>query len=105
MNEMNEINVISFNDYKYHEYHEYDEYDEYDNNKIIYIPFYNICAYYDTDKFVVYQLENEFNQNEYYNVKNIMVPESFAQKLKYIFDMENEIKIISKNNKYYMDNI
>ena len=99
MNElnMNEINAISFSDY------EYDEYDDY--NKIIYIPQYKLYAYYDIDKFVVYQIENEFDQNEHFYVKTHMIPLSFAENLKYIYDMENEIKIISKNNKYYLDNI
>ena len=75
--------------------------DDYDDNKIIYIPKYNLYAYYESNKFVVYKLEKEFNQQDYYNVENIMIPELFAKNIIQIYDMDNEIKIISKNNRTF----
>ena len=87
----NNINVFKFNEYE----------DDYEQNKILYIPKYNIYVYYEADKFIVYKLDLEFNQENYYNVENITVSETFADKMMDIYNMENEIKIISKNNKIY----
>jgi hypothetical protein len=83
----------------------YESEDDYDYDKIIYIPLYNLYAYYDLNKFIVYRREYEFNINDYYNVENIILSKSLADNLKYIFDAENDIKIISKNNKCYFDEI
>jgi len=91
--EINTVNAIKFSEYEYED----------DYNKILYIPKYNIYTYYESDKFVVYSLDNEFNQHDYYNVENVMIPESFVKNIMNIYEMENEIKIISKNNKVYFD--
>ena len=91
MDIFNEINVFKFNEYEYED----------DYNRILYIPKYNIYVYYESDKFIVYKLEDDFNQENYYNVENIMISETFADNMLDIYNMENEIKIISKNNKIY----
>lgn len=89
----NKINVFKFNEYEYE--------DDYEQNKILYIPKYEVYVYYESDKFIVYKLDLEFNQENYYNVENIMVSETFVERMMDIYNMENEIKIISKNNKVY----
>ena len=91
MDMYNNINVFKFNEYE----------DDYEQNKILYIPKYKIYVYYEPDKFIVYKLDLEFNQENYYNVENIMVSETFVERMMDIYNMENEIKIISKNNKVY----
>jgi len=88
----------SINAIKFYEYEDDSEY-----NKILYIPKYKIYVYYESNKFIVYTLEYEFNQENYYNVEHIMIPETFADKMFDIYNMENEIKIISNNNKIYFD--
>jgi len=87
----NKIHAFKFNE------------DNYEQNKIIYIPKYKIYVYYESNKFIVYTLDLEFNQENYYNVENIMVSETVVERMMDIYDMENEIKIISKNNKVYFD--
>lgn len=93
------INAIKF--------YEYEDEDDFEYNKILYIPKYKIYVYYESNKFIVYTLEYEFNQENYYNVEHIMIPETFADKMFDIYNMENEIKIIikiiSNNNKIYFD--
>jgi hypothetical protein len=96
MDIFNKINVFKFNEFEYE--------DHYEHNKILYIPKYNIYVYYESDKFIVYKLEDDFNQENYYNVENIVVSETFADNMMDIYIMQNEIKIISKNNKIYFDN-
>lgn len=91
--DMSNINIFKFNEYE----------DDYEQNKILYIPKYKIYLYYESDKFIVYKLDLEFNQENYYNVENIMISETFADKMLDIYNMENEIKIISKNNKIYFN--
>ncbi len=95
------IDAYSFDRYNY----EYE--DDYVSNsdKIIYIPSYKLYAYYEDNRFNVYKLEENFNQNDYSNLKQIKLPSAFVQNLQYIYDMENDIKVISKNNKVYFDNI
>lgn len=90
------INAYTFSRYAY-----YSE----DDAKIIYIPLYDLYAYYEENKFIVYKLDEIFNKNNYSNTKEINISMSFADNLKYIYDIENDIIIISKNNKIYFDNI
>jgi hypothetical protein len=95
------IDAYSFDRYNY----EYEDNYDSDGDKIIYIPSYQIYAYYEDNRFIVYKLEENFTQTDYSNVKEIQIPSAFVQNLQYIYDTENDIKIISKNNKIYFDDI
>ena len=100
---MEYIDAYSFDRYNYD--YEYEDNYVNDSDKIIYIPSYKIYAYYEDNRFIVYKLEENFNQNDYSNVKEIQILSAFVQNLQYIYDIENDIKIISKNNKIYFDDI
>jgi hypothetical protein len=76
--------------------------------KRIYIPCYELYVnYYDNDEhFVAYKSTEKFNGNEnFMNIRKIKVKSSFVNYMLDVFDMNEEVKKWSNDNKQYYDRI
>ena len=75
--------------------------------KAIYIPEYDLhCHYYtDCEKFVAYKTIDPFNKNDHPNIKEIKISSSFANYIHDLYEMDQETKKWSKNNKEYFDKL
>jgi len=77
--------------------------------KTVYIPSFNLYAYYygDAKKFVVYKSDETFNEEnpKYTNVRKIKVSTQFCFELEEQYARDEESKQMAEKNKEYYENL